>query len=87
MVVLMASYQVVPSVNLVVLPFFVAGTTLAALGVGTLCAGLVVAYRDFRYVIPFVVSPGMFASPVAYPLEVVPADWQLLYAPLTPWWA
>src|SRR6266542_1973435 len=77
---LMAGYGIVPSAKLVLLPLFVAGAALAALGVGTLCAALVVAYRDFRYVIPFVVQLWMFASPVAYPLEAIPERWQLLYA-------
>jgi lipopolysaccharide transport system permease protein len=43
-------------------------------------AALVVAYRDFRYVITFLVQLWMFASPVAYPLEIVPSRWQLLYS-------
>ncbi len=63
------------------LPLFVVGTLLAAVGVGTWCAALVVAYRDFRYVIGFVIQLWMFASPVAYPLDkAVPAHWQLAYA-------
>jgi lipopolysaccharide transport system permease protein len=77
---LMAGYSVLPSLNLLLLPIFVVGTLLGSLGAGTLCAALVVAYRDFRYVITFVVQLWMFASPVAYPLEAVPAGWRLLYA-------
>ena len=77
---IMGGYDLVPSWSLLFLPLFVAGTVLAALGVGTLFAALVVAYRDFRYVITFVIQLWMFASPVAYPLDKVPADWRLLYA-------
>jgi lipopolysaccharide transport system permease protein len=77
---LMAYYGVAPSLNLVLLPLFVAGTLIAALGFGTLCAALIVAYRDVRYVIAFVVQIWMFASPVAYPLESIPVSWQLAYA-------
>jgi len=77
---LMAGYGVMPSFTVFMLPLFVAGTVLAALGVGTMAAALVVAYRDFRYVVPFVVQLWMFASPVAYPLSVIPAEWQLAYA-------
>jgi lipopolysaccharide transport system permease protein len=77
---LMAYYGVFPSPYVVLLPLFVAGTVLAALGAGTLSAALVVAYRDFRYVVPFVVQLWMFASPVAYPLEAVPEDWRLVYS-------
>ena len=75
MIFLMTWYEVLPSVNLVLLPVFVAGTTLAAVGFGTLSAALVVAYRDFRYVIPFTIQLWMFASPVAYPLHAVPERW------------
>jgi lipopolysaccharide transport system permease protein len=80
MVFLMVGYGVYPSLSLLLLPLFVIGTVLAAVGVGALGAALVVAYRDFRYVIPFVVQLWMFVSPVAYPLEKVPAGWQLLYS-------
>jgi lipopolysaccharide transport system permease protein len=47
---------------------------------GTLLAALVVAYRDFRYVTTFLVQIWMFASPVAYPLSVVPERYRLWYA-------
>jgi lipopolysaccharide transport system permease protein len=75
-----SGYNLLPSFNIFLLPIFVVGTLFGSLGVGTLCAALVVAYRDFRYVITFVVQLWMFASPVAYPLEAVPAGWRLLYA-------
>jgi lipopolysaccharide transport system permease protein len=77
---LMAWYGVIPSLDLLLLPLFTLGTVLAATGIGALLAALVVAYRDFRYVVPFVIQLWMFASPVAYPLEKVPDGWQLLYA-------
>jgi lipopolysaccharide transport system permease protein len=80
MIILMVVYSVLPTFNLLLLPIFIAGTAVGALGVGVLSAALVVAYRDFRYVMPFVVQLWMFASPVAYPLDAVPADWQLIYA-------
>lgn len=77
---LMAGYSVAPTWTIVLLPLFVAGTVMASLGVGTLLAALVVAYRDFRYVLTFLVQLWMFASPVAYPLEAVPENWRLVYA-------
>jgi lipopolysaccharide transport system permease protein len=77
---LMLAYGIFPTASMVLVPFFALGTALVAVGVGTLLAALVVAYRDFRYVINFLVQLWMFASPVAYPLEIVPARWQLLYA-------
>ena len=53
---------------------------LTALGVGTCLAALNVAYRDFRYVVPFLVQFWMFATPVVYPATLVPRQWQwILY--------
>lgn len=64
--VLMLYYGVAPSRNFVFAPLAVLLLLLAALGVGTLLAALNVAYRDFRYVIPFLVQLWMFATPTVY---------------------
>jgi len=66
LVVLMVAYGVVPTSSLVLAPVMVLGLTLAAAGVGSLLAALNVAYRDFRYVIPFLVQLWMFATPTVY---------------------
>ena len=71
-----------PPPAVVLAPLFVGGLFLAAVGVGTLLAALNVAYRDFRYVVPFMVQLWMFATPTIYmqpdrvaqfALEVLPA--------------
>jgi len=80
MFVLLAWYGVALSWQLLLLPLFLALLVMAAVGVGTLLAALVIAYRDFRYVLGFLVQLWMFASPLAYPLEVVPEQWRLFYA-------
>ncbi|HTQ41043.1 MAG TPA: ABC transporter permease [Pirellulales bacterium] len=80
LIVLMVKYGVAFTSGLAMLPLFVLGTAILALGVGSLLAALSVVYRDFRYVIPFIVQLWMFASPVAYPLSVVPQKYQLIYA-------
>ena len=80
MAVLMAWYGYAPSAWTLLLPLLMLLTLVAALGIGTLLAGLTVAYRDFRYVIPFAMQMWMLASPVAYPLSKVPEVWRLLYA-------
>jgi lipopolysaccharide transport system permease protein len=80
MFLLMAWYGVSVGVPALALPLCVAGTMVAAIGVGTFLSALTVAYRDFRYVVPFLVQVWMFASPVAYPFEVVPERWRLLYS-------
>jgi lipopolysaccharide transport system permease protein len=66
--------------GLALVPVFLLGTILTALGVGTLLAALVIAYRDFRHVMTFLIQLWMFASPVAYPLSVVPERYHLLYS-------
>lgn len=80
MLILMLVYSVHLSTAILLLPLLVIITAIAGLGVGTLLAALVVAYRDFRYVVPFLVQLWMFASPVAYPFDAVPEQWRLLYA-------
>ena len=62
------------------------GVVLALLAVGVAIglAALNVYYRDFRYAIPFVLQLWLFASPVAYPLSVVPDDWRWLYVIANP---
>ena len=66
MVVLMVWYQVVPTLAILTVPLVVVLIALAAIGVGTMLAALNVAYRDFRYVIPFLVQLWMFATPTVY---------------------
>ena len=63
---MMAYFQIMPGVGFLLIPVIVALITLAALGIGTLLSALNVAYRDFRYVIPFLVQLGMFATPTVY---------------------
>jgi lipopolysaccharide transport system permease protein len=64
--VLMVLWGIVPGVGMLVAPFIFGVIFLAAVGVGTLLAALNVAYRDFRYVIPFLVQLWMFATPTVY---------------------
>jgi lipopolysaccharide transport system permease protein len=66
LVILMVGYGVMPGPGLLLVPVVFAVIFLAALGVGTLLAALTVAYRDFRYVIPFMVQVWMFATPTVY---------------------
>jgi lipopolysaccharide transport system permease protein len=80
MLVLMAVYGVYPGLPFLTLPLFTAGIIVSAAGTGILLAALIVTYRDFRYVVAFLVQLWMFATPVLYPLDVIPARWRLLYA-------
>ncbi|MHB8835456.1 MAG: ABC transporter permease [Candidatus Methylomirabilia bacterium] len=76
---LMAYYRFVPGWNMLLLPGFTLLALLASLGPGLWITALNVKYRDFRYVIPFVVQLGLYVSPVGFSSSVVPEKWRLLY--------
>lgn len=77
---LMAWYNAVPSWRIVTLPLFVAIAFAAAMGAGLWLAALNVQYRDFRYVVPFLVQFGLYISPVGFSSAIVPEQWRLLYS-------
>jgi lipopolysaccharide transport system permease protein len=76
----MAWYRFVPDVKIVLLPAFVVLAFLASLGPGLWITALNVKYRDFRYVIPFIVQFGLYVSPIGFSSSVVPEEWRLLYS-------
>jgi lipopolysaccharide transport system permease protein len=80
LVALMIWYQFLPGWQILALPFFVFMAFLASLGPGLWITALNVKYRDFRYVIPFIVQFGLYVSPVGFSSAVVPAEWRLLYS-------
>jgi lipopolysaccharide transport system permease protein len=80
LVVLMIWYHYVPPAAVVFLPFFVLLACGASLGVGLWIAALMVEYRDFRFIVPFVVQFGLYISPVGFQSSVVPARFRLLYS-------
>ncbi|MBA3693826.1 MAG: ABC transporter permease [Acidobacteria bacterium] len=80
LVVLMFYYGVGLSINLLMLPVLLVLTSLLAIGVGMWMSALNVKYRDVRYALPFLVQLGMFASPIIYPLSLVPEKWRWLMA-------
>jgi lipopolysaccharide transport system permease protein len=73
---LMFWYAHVPGPAILLIPFLVCLTATTAFGTGVLLAGLTVAYRDFRIVVPFLVQVWFFLSPVVYPLTIVPQSWR-----------
>jgi lipopolysaccharide transport system permease protein len=77
---LMAWYNFVPDWRILTLPVFVAIAFAASMGVGLWLAALNVQYRDFRYVVPFLVQFGLYISPVGFSTTVIPQKWQLLYS-------
>ena len=72
-------YAVVPGWQILLLPVFVLLALLASLGPAIWAAAIVVKYRDFRFVIPFVLQFGVYVSPVGFQSSVVPEQWRLLY--------
>lgn len=76
---LMAIYGVWPGVTLLMLPLFTVLALLASAGAGIWLAALNVKYRDFRYVVPFIVQFGLYISPVGFSSSVVPERFRLLY--------
>lgn len=72
-------YGMMPSLAILLLPFFFLLTVVSALGVGLWLAALNAMYRDIRYTLPFLIQIWMFVSPVAYPSGLVPVEWQWLY--------
>jgi lipopolysaccharide transport system permease protein len=78
--VLMIWFRFVPDWRLLTLPLFTLLAFLTALGPGLFVTALNVKYRDFRYVIPFIVQFGLFISPVGFSSDVIPAQWRLIYA-------
>lgn len=80
LVVLMIWYQFLPGWQIVLLPAFVVLALLASLGSGLWLTALNVKYRDVRYIIPFLVQVGLYASPVGYSSSIVPEQWRLLYS-------
>ena len=77
---LMMWYAFVPSWRLILLPGFVIIAVLASLGPALLIASVNVKYRDFRYVIPFIVQFGLYVSPVGFSSTVVPVQWRFWYS-------
>lgn len=78
--ILMVWYQFIPSWHIVMLPVFIAMVFVTAIGVGIWLAALCVQYRDFRYVISFLVQIGLYISPVGFSSSIVPVEWRLLYS-------
>ena len=80
LVVLMLWFHFAPDWRLLTLPLFTLMAFLAALGPGLFLTALNVQYRDFRYIMPFIVQFGLFISPVGFSSEVIPNEWRLVYA-------
>jgi lipopolysaccharide transport system permease protein len=77
---MMAWFGIVPTWGVLTLPLFLLLALMTALSVGLWLSALNVRYRDIAYIIPLLTQLWMFASPVAYPLSLVPERWRFLYS-------
>ncbi|HWB92395.1 MAG TPA: ABC transporter permease [Puia sp.] len=80
MIGLLAWYHTMPPVQILMLPLFVVMAFLASFGISLYITALNVKYRDFRYIIPFIVQFGLYVSPVGYSSSRVPEQWRVLYS-------
>lgn len=77
---LLAWYQFLPGWQMLLLPAFVIFAFAASMGPALWITALNVRYRDFRYIIPFIVQFGLYVSPVGFSSSLVPEQWRLLYS-------
>ncbi|MDY7020182.1 MAG: ABC transporter permease [Cyanobacteriota bacterium] len=77
---LMAWYNFIPNWRIVTLPLFIAIAIIASIGGGLWLASLNVKYRDFRYIVPFIVQFGLYISPVGFSSSIVPEEWRFIYS-------
>lgn len=80
MIILMLLYWFLPPIQIILLPVFVVMAIAAVLGSGLYITALNVKYRDFRYIIPFIVQFGLYITPVGFSSSNIPEKWRILYA-------
>lgn len=73
-------YGYAPGWQIIFLPLFLLFAFIACMGVGLYITALNVKYRDFRYIVPFIVQLGLYVSPVGFNSNMVPEKWRLLFA-------
>lgn len=77
---LMLWYEFIPTWRMLAVPLFLFQTFLVAFGFGLWLSALNVKYRDFRYIIPFIIQFGLYISPVGFDSAIVPEKWRLIYS-------
>jgi lipopolysaccharide transport system permease protein len=76
---MMAYFQIYPTVNVTWLPFFILLAFVTSLGVGFWFSAMNAQFRDIRYIVPFVVQAWLFITPIAYPSSLLSEPWKTLY--------
>jgi lipopolysaccharide transport system permease protein len=80
LIALMLWYGVTPSIAIVTLPIFLIVASLLALAMGLWLAPINVRFRDVKHTLPFLLQIWMYASPIVYPLSIIPEQWRWLYS-------
>lgn len=80
LVLMLVWFQFLPGWQILMLPVFILLACLASLGPSLWITSLNVKYRDFRYIIPFIVQFGLYVSPVGFSSSVIPEKWRLVYS-------
>jgi lipopolysaccharide transport system permease protein len=80
LLVIMGFYQYMPDSRIFILPVFLIMTLMTVFGVGLYITALNVKYRDFRYIIPFIIQIGLYITPVGFSSSIVPQEWRLWYS-------
>jgi lipopolysaccharide transport system permease protein len=80
LIVLMFFFDLLPSWRLLTLPLFLTIALGAAIGLGLSFSALNIRYRDFQFIVPFLLQMGIYASPIGFSISVIPEKWHLLYA-------
>lgn len=80
LLIIMMFYRFTPTIYVLFIPFLLILAIITSLGIGYLISALNVKYRDFRYVIPFLVQFGLYISPVGFSSSVIPEKWRLIYS-------
>jgi len=78
--VLMIWYQFTPSWHIIFIPLFLLVAFAASFGAGLWLTTMNVKYRDFRYIIPFIIQFGLYVCPVGFSSSIIPEKWRLLYS-------
>jgi lipopolysaccharide transport system permease protein len=80
LLIVMAFYGIAPNLKMLVIPFLMVVAALLALSIGLWLAPINVRFRDIKHTLPFMIQIWMYASPIVYPLSMVPQQWQMLYS-------
>jgi lipopolysaccharide transport system permease protein len=76
----MVWYWFAPDWRILLLPIFIVLAFLASIGPALWITALNVKYRDFRYIVPFIVQFGLYTSPVGFSSNIIPGEWRFLYS-------